>query len=136
MKQLLHFSLHLILLGGLAVAWPAEAALTDGTPQQVEGGSPLVKKENPERETQGPPSPPPSPQEGEMMSMMSREHEMMGTMLNTMREMAQILKEQTKEADAKARTDQVLAQIKKMEDQHKMMMGMMNMMMSDHGGGR
>lgn len=71
-----------------------------------------------------------------MMSMMSREHEMMGTMLNTMREIAQILKEQTEDPNTKARTDQVLANIKKMEDQHKMMMGMMNMMRSDHGGGR
>lgn len=134
MKQIFQLALLLILFGGLAAApaWPAEAALTDGTLQQV--GSPIVKKENSERETQGPPSPP--PQSGEMMSMMSREHDMMGTMLNTMREMAQILKEQTEDPNAKARTDQVLANVKKMEDQHKMMMGMMNMMMSDHGGGR
>lgn len=112
MRQLLQFSLLLTLLGGLAAApaWPEETAPTDGALQQV--GSPIVEKENPERDTQGPPSPLPSPQEGDMMSMMSREHDMMGTMLNTMKETAQILKEQIKDPDAKARTDQVLTQIK------------------------
>lgn len=77
-------------------------------------------------------------------SMMSRQSDMI-LMLNTMKEMAQMLKEQAKDPDSKAKADQALANIEKMKNHHQMrmkmrmemmemMMGMMDTMMPEHGG--
>ncbi|NKE73418.1 hypothetical protein [Candidatus Manganitrophus noduliformans] len=138
MKQFLQLALLSILLGGL-LAGPAWSEERKASPAQLR------------RDTQGPSS---SQEEDKgsssqmevngmkggmmddsMMSMMSRHHDMMGNMLNTMKEMTQVLKEEAKGPDTKARADQILGNIKKMENHHKMMMGMMNRMMPDHGGG-
>lgn len=77
-------------------------------------------------------------------SMMSRQSDMI-LMMNTMSEMAQMLKEQAKDPDAKAKTDQMIANIEKMKERHQMkmkmrmemmemMMEMMDTMMPEHGG--
>lgn len=59
-------------------------------------------------------------------SMMSGHNEMMGQMVDTMAEMARMLKQEAKDPAAKAKVDKMLVDIQRMKNQHQQMSEMVS----------